>query len=679
MKFLFMMLCAICAATTHAKEVHYSLNVDYKTVNFSGKNARAMAINNTIPGPVLTFNEGDEAIISVTNLTNDEASIHWHGLLLPQPQDGVPYLTYFPIKAGSSFEYRFTLKHAGTYWYHSHTKIDEQRGQYGAIVVLPANNTAPKYDHDVVVQLSDWTDEDPYQVLKNLKKDGDWYAHKKQSVASIQGYLKHSSLAAWMSNRWQRMEGMDVSDVGYDAFLANGKTLLNLLPNAKAADVVRVRLINSGASSYFNIEQNNGRFTVIAADGLDVIPVDVESLQMGMAETYDLLITIPEQGAFEFAANNIDGTGGVKVTLGLGNATPSPNPKRPNIFEKMMDHDAHQGHNMSPSIAKSSNHNAHQHHQMHQPTTPQIAKKLDYTMLKTPHPVKYVGKRQDVTLTLTGDMRSYNWSFNNVALSKADKIKVDRGNVVRFHFNNESMMHHPLHLHGHFFKVISGNGDYDVLKHTVDVGPMASVTIEFSANEEKDWFFHCHNLYHAKTGMARVVRYSDYQGNPALDMAKMQSNMIRDDDWYYRADVDLFTNHINAKYRLSNSTYALLLASEFYKDDINNHEIHLEFKQSTWFSYFVGSEYSDHSDFMVGVKYVTSFDIETTWWVNDHGEFHMEAETDFQLTPTIGLDLSVSTDNQWSTTLSYRSSPHWSIGINANETSGVGLGLSVTF
>lgn len=254
MKLLVALLGALLVTPIWAKDVHYELNIDHKTVNFTGQEVQAMAINNSIPGPVLEFTEGDTAFIKVINHTTDEASIHWHGLLLPQEQDGVPYLTYFPIEAGATFEYQFELKHAGTYWYHSHTRIDEQKGQYGAIVVHPKDEYQDKFEHDVVVQLSDWTDEDPIDVLKNLKKDGDWYAYKKNSVISIKGYLENSNLDAWLTNRWQRMEGMDVSDVGYDAFLVNGQTSLKLLPEAKAGDRVRVRLINSGASSYFDIQ-----------------------------------------------------------------------------------------------------------------------------------------------------------------------------------------------------------------------------------------------------------------------------------------------------------------------------------------------------------------------------------------------------------------------------------------
>lgn len=679
MKIIFLCLGIALSTLAHAKEVHYELNIDYKAVNFSGEQAQAMAINDSIPAPVLEFTQGDTAVIQVSNHTDYEASIHWHGLLLPQEQDGVPYLTFFPIKPGETFEYRFDLTHAGTYWYHSHTRIDEQRGQYGTIIVHPKDGYAESTDYDVVVQLSDWTDENPLDVLKNLKKDGDWYAYKKDSVISIKGYLKNSNLNAWLSNRWQRMEGMDVSDVAYDAFLANGETKLQLVPTAKAGDRVRVRLINSGASTYFDIQQKSGAFEVIAADGVDVQPIKVNEIRMGMAETYDLIITIPESGAYEFAANSIDGSGGVRVTLGSGQATPSPNPARPNLFAKMAHGQDHSMHEMDEQNmeAKHLNHHDHQVMDAQQNT---VAGKLNYKMLKTRQAVSYQGELQEFTLTLTGDMESYNWSFNNTPLSEADAIKIDRGKTVRFHFKNESMMHHPLHLHGHFFKVVSGNGDYDVLKHTVDVPPMGNITIEFAANAEKDWLFHCHNLYHAKTGMARVVRYSDYEGKPEFVQAKMQSNEIMDSDWYRRIDIHLFSNHAEAGFRYNNAkhTFEFEAARHFSEEDELSG--HYNYKASRWLQYFVGAERKHaKNELLAGLKYVLPFSIDSSLWLSSNGEIHAEVETEFQLTERLGLELSTSSESEWEANLEYRSSPYWSIGFNANQTSGFGIGISAAF
>jgi len=763
MRTLLTAILLMAAFVVHSADVKHQLTIDYKTVDYTGKPVQAMAINNTIPGPVLTFTQGDIAVINVTNNTDGDTSIHWHGLLLPQEQDGVPYLTMFPIAAGESFKYRFELKHAGTYWYHSHSKIDEQRGQYGAIVVHPKAGYQDQFDHDVVVQLSDWTDQDPVDVLKNLKMDGDWYAHKKKSVISLQGYLENSDLSAWLSNRWQRMEGMDVSDVGYDAFLANGAESLTLLPHAKVGDKVRVRLINSGASSIFDVVQNAGPFEIVAADGVDVTPIKIEKFRIAMAETYDFIVSIPPSGAFEFAANNIDGTGGVRVTLGSGQSTPSPTPIKPNLFKSMVhsnhqmmtstkqpaasshqqhamttpkqpeasahqhhamttpkqpEASAHQHHTMTtPKQPEASDHqhhtmttpkqpaaSDHQHHtmttpkqpeasahQQHTMTTPkqmmmhgelqQTEKVLEYDMLKSRSPVKHNGELQEFTLELTGNMDSYNWSFNNIALSQADVIKIDRGKVVRFHFVNKTMMNHPMHLHGHFFKVLSGNGDYDVIKHTVNVPPMGSVTIEFEANEYKDWLFHCHNLYHAKTGMARVVRYSDYQGNPDFVKAKANSDEIMDFDWYNRSDISVFNHHTMANVRYSNSQHSWQFKLEHHFDEQQTeYQVHYNYKQSRWLDYYLGVERKEgENELQLGVKYELPFSIATTTWLNQDGEINLEADTEFQLTPTLGLALGASTESEWEVQLEYRTSPSWSIAINANDESGLGIGLTATF
>lgn len=536
-------------------------------------------------------------------------------------------------------------------------------------------------------------------------------------MISIKGYLQNSNLDAWLSNRWQRMEGMDVSDVGYDAFLANGQTSLELVPTAKAGDRVRVRIVNSGASSYFDIQQNSGAFEIVAADGVDVQPVTVNEFRMGMAETYDVIVTIPDSGVYQFAANSMDGTGGVKVTLGSGNSGSSPDPVRPNVFAKMSHGNDHQGHSQQeqaeqpeqhkskepqgedhamhamhsmPKMAQeppmSSQHqsheNNHNHHQMMEMDSEPDAQKLDYSLLKVRQPVTYDGELREFTLKLTGDMESYNWSFNNTPLSAADVIKINRGEVVRFRFQNESMMHHPLHLHGHFFKVISGNGEYDVLKHTVDVPPMGNVTIEFAANEYKDWFFHCHNLYHAKTGMARVVRYSDYSGNPDFVKAKMQSNEIMDFDWYGRTDLALFSSHAEVMYRYSNAKHIVEFEGVKHFSDESELELaaHYNYKLSRWLRSFIGvRRMDDENEILLGFKYVLPFNIDTELWITNEGKINAELETEFQLTERIGIELSTSTESEWDATLEYRSSPSWSVAINANQTSGVGVGLTATF
>lgn len=672
MRYWISIIVLLFTQTGFATERFYELTIDTLTVNFSGKPAEAMAINQSIPGPKLTFNVGDIAVITVNNQLSTDASIHWHGLLLPQDQDGVPYITYLPIKSGESFTYRFPITHKGTYWYHSHTNIDEQRGQYGSIVIHPKDERELNYDYDEVIQLSDWTDEDPLQVLKNLKKSGHWYAHKKKSVISLKGYLQRRRFDAWLANRWQRMEGMDVSDVAYDAFLANGKKHLRILPEAKAGEKVRFRLINSAASSYFTLEQAAAPFTVIAADGVDVQPVKVESIRMGMAETYDVLVTIPPSGGLDIHANNIDGTGYAKISIGSGNRAAAPLPQKPDLYQ-VMNHNnhntGHKGHNMTRM------HRHEGHHDMPE-------KLLSYSLLKTQKAVIHKGPLKIVQLDLTGDMEAYNWSFNNKILSDSDKITVNKGEVVRFVFNNTTMMRHPLHLHGHFFKVLSGNGDYDVLKHTVDVGPKEVVTIEFAANEDKDWLFHCHNLYHAKTGMARVLRYSDYSGNSDFSKAFRTSADIKDTDWYSRTDMKVYSDYAMTKFRYGNYRYTTVMAAERSEWSETEGELIILKRVNRWTQLYIAGEF-EHSDtdweYKLGFSYHAPFNIELNGWLNNNEEIHLAIETEFQLTEHWELGLEADTEGDYSAFFEWRNSPDYSIGIGKTKDSDFGVGLSVTF
>ena len=672
---LFLSLCS----AAYSADKHYTLNIAEAEINISGKTATAMLINGSLPGPVLEFTEGDTAHITVNNALASDASIHWHGLLLPQDQDGVPYVTYMPIPAGGSFTYQFELSHAGTYWYHSHTNIDEQRGQYGAIVVLPKRPRDIHYDYDYVVQLSDWSDEDPAQILKNLKKDGDWYAAKKDSVVSLSGYAQRDALPAWLSNRWQRMEGMDVSDVGYDAFLANGKQQLHLFPNAKPGEVVRLRFINSAASSYFRIQQLNTPFTVIAADGLDVEPIDVKAFPMGMAETYDVLITIPDSGGAVIAANNIDGTGSAIIAVGSELNLAAPSLDTPDLYTAM-DHSSHGEHGQMMDHSMHSEMNHSQHKMPMRTSEPVIHELLSYELLRPLKPVKYKGIPRVVKLDVTGDMESYTWSFNGKTMTMADAIKISRGEVVRFVFNNTTMMHHPLHLHGHFFKVISGNGDYDVLKHTVDVPPMGRVEIEFFADADKDWLFHCHNLYHAKTGMARIVRYDDYNGNPAFMAAKKASKDIKDDDFYHKAEWGLYTSGATITAEASNIHYRF--SAEIERADWAETEVTLSAakKLSVSKQVYVGLEQERDERietlWRTGVQFRLPFLLDGDLWVNEEGDVDFMLVSEFRLNKNLMLDLEADTRQQWHAGLAWQVSPLFSWRLLGSDTMLAGVGFS---
>jgi FtsP/CotA-like multicopper oxidase with cupredoxin domain len=266
----------VFANNAQAKLIKYNFDIDTKSVNFTGKNVDAISVNNQIPGPTIEATVGDILEVTFNNKMNQETSIHWHGVLLPNDQDGVPHLTTKPIAPHSSFTYKYQITHSGTYWYHSHTGLQEQRGAYGSLVFHPKNGELIKTDRDDVVVLSDWTNENPDQVLANLKKDGDYYALKKHSVQSWDRVFKNGTPA--LKNRLKssstRMGPMDLSDVGYDAFLANGQTESSL--EAKPGETVRIRLINAGASSYFNVEFAGEAMIIVAADGIDVEPLKVK-------------------------------------------------------------------------------------------------------------------------------------------------------------------------------------------------------------------------------------------------------------------------------------------------------------------------------------------------------------------------------------------------------------------
>ena len=410
---LFLVLALVCSGA-RAEQVHYQLDIRHGPVTAAGETSTGMLVNGSYPGPVLRFTEGDTARIRVINHTELDTSVHWHGLLLPPEQDGVPYMSSLPIGPGESFDYTFPLKHAGTYWYHSHTDLQEQRGVHGGIVVFPRDKRFA-YDHEAVLVLQDWTHEDPKDVLANLKKDGHYYALKKGSVVSIAGFLERNAMPVWWQNRWRRMEGMDVADVAYDAFFVNGESELAVLPEALPGERIRLRFINAGASSYFLLHSSALEMEVVSADGLDVQPVKVDEILVGMAETYDVIVTVPAEGAAELRATAQDGSGFASVFIGSGERVVAEAMTPPDLYAPHAEH--HAGH-----------HTMQGHHGMqgHHHDGP---RRLSYADLHSLDGDRYRGEgdAREIILRLTGDMETYNWSFNDLPLSRADKILVSRG------------------------------------------------------------------------------------------------------------------------------------------------------------------------------------------------------------------------------------------------------------
>ncbi len=502
------LLCALLlAAMLHAADrspVTYSLDIATTMLTPAGTPREALTINGGIPGPVLRFREGDMADILVRNrLTDEDTSIHWHGLLVPNSEDGVPYTTTPPIKPGQERRFRFRLTHAGTYWYHSHTGLQEQRGVYGAIVIEPTVPTI-SVDRDEVLVLSDWTDESPTEVMRTLMRGSDWYAIRKGTAQSILGAAEAGHLSDYLARERARLPPMDVSDVAYDAFLVNGKRQAEL--PAKPGERVRLRIINAGASTYFYVHSATGPLTIISADGNDVHPIQQHRLLIGMAETYDLLYTVPGSGSWELRATAQDGSGHTSIFIGdgarLGAEPMAPiNPYSMNqSMAAILDQLDGSG-SLSDAEALAA--------ESPRPLPPyERLRALQPTSLPANAPVR------TIDLHLTGDMVRYIWSINGKTIGEDSTIPIRRGEVLRLVLINDTMMHHPMHLHGHFFRLLMGGEsppDLAPLKHTVDVPPMSRRTIEFLANEDKDWLFHCHLLYHHKNGMAKIFSY-DGQG-----------------------------------------------------------------------------------------------------------------------------------------------------------------------
>lgn len=603
--FLFALLLLGFSVLTHAETVKYELFIEKIPKNMSGKvqSDFALTVNGSIPGPTLEFTEGDEAEIVVHNklLGKEEVSIHWHGLLLPPEMDGVPYVNTPPIFPGKSHTFKFKIRQHGTYWYHSHTRLQEQKGVYGAFIIHPKKPTL-KVDKDIVVVLSDWTDENPDRVIKNLRKDGDYYLYKKKSVRSYWGALNENSLIPHLSNEWDRMGGMDLSDVGYDAFLFNGKRD-SQLGNLKKGQTARVRVINAAASSYFYLSLGDQLMNVVSADGMDVVPTKAKEIFIGMAETYDFLFSPPDDRNYQFKATVQDVTGFASGFIGneAGVRVEAPRKPYPNLYEEMnhgAGHGAHENHGGAEHLghADHSSHLSHASHAGHDHSAhlnkETIIESLTVDNLKSPVSTKIskFSKIHELELRLGGDMERYVWHINGKAIHEDTYIDINENDLVRFKFVNLTMMHHPMHLHGHFFRVLNDKGDFAPLKHTVDVGPHSERTIEFFANEPGQWMLHCHNLYHMKTGMGRVIRYTSYK--PPVELSEHAAHDPHlHDHGYFKGSALLATNvwGLNFTRLKTHHEFEVGIASKGYK----NTE-HLE--ASALFRRFV----SNYSHFFVG-------------------------------------------------------------------------------
>ena len=592
----------IFTTTSYAQKiVRYDLYVRDTIVNFSGKTKRAIAVNGQIPMPTLTFTEGDTAEIYVHNELNEETSLHWHGLFLPNKEDGVPNLTQMPIKPHTTHLYKFPIIQHGTHWYHSHSGLQEQIGMYGNFVMLkkPDDKNFRNGIDDlptIPIVLSEWTDYSPNNVHRMLHNATDWFAIKKGTTQSYGEAIKQGYFKTKVTNEWKRMNAMDVSDVYYEKFLINGKNE-SQLSQFKAGDKVRLRISNGGASTYFWLNYAGGKITVVANDGNDVEPVEVDRLIVAVSETYDVIVTIPEDKSYEFLVTSEDRTKSASLFLGAGNqvkAKPMPKlkyfegMKMMNGMMKMNGDLDDMGMSMSlnqmdmnvvmyPEITGEAEAKKHdmknmemgdiKGHEMKMDESQYNSNKLsdivtlNYAMLKSPTitnlpkdaPVK------ELRFELSGNMNRYVWSLDNKVVSEADKILIKKGKNVRIVLYNGSMMRHPMHLHGHDFRLLNGQGDYSPLKNIVDIMPMETDTLEFNANVEGDWFFHCHILYHMMSGMGRVFTYENQAANPLIPNPKLAQRKLFADDrkFHFMAENDFATNGNDGMLMLQNTRWSI--------------------------------------------------------------------------------------------------------------------------
>jgi FtsP/CotA-like multicopper oxidase with cupredoxin domain len=650
----------------------YNLVINYQTVNLTGRDVEAMTINGSIPGPTLRFKVGDIARIHVRNEMDVETSIHWHGILLPNLQDGVPYLTTPPILPGTTYTYEFPIKHSGTYWYHSHTGLQEQRGVYGSIV-FESEEPVAVADFDHVVVISDWTDENPNEVLRTLKSGNDYYSLKKGSMQSLLGAARADAFRDVLKRSWMRMPPMDISDVAYDRFLINGKT--SSVFEADPGQSVRLRIINAAASSYFYLQYAGGDMKVISADGVDVQPVDIDRFLIAVAETYDVIITVPEKGAYEFRATAQDSSGHTSLFIGKGEKVTAPHVPKPDLY-KMHSSD----HKMEGSAMKGMDHGKMSMKMpMNERPMPPYDKlgSLHSTALSKEYPVR------EIRLELTGDMERYVWSMNGKTLNEADMIRIRKGENVRFIMVNKTMMHHPMHLHGHFFRVVNKHGDYSPLKHTFDVPPLGMQAIEFYADEEKDWFFHCHVLYHLKAGMARIVRYEDSDLDPQI--ARIRKSLFKE-HWYFWADASFLTQMTEGRLVAANTRNTLSAAWEAGWDEDYEAVLTYERYFNRFFKAFAGGVLTDGEQDhrgIIGVRYLLPLLFESALWVDTEGDFRVTLENEIQLTDRLyafgEFQYDTESDEEWAAGAGLTLSRHFSIvGQYHSEYKG-GAGIQIRF
>ena len=508
----------------------FNLSIGETLMNFTGSPEVALTINGSVPGPLLRWREGDTVTLRVRNTLDQDTSIHWHGIILPANMDGVPGLSFHGIGPGETYTYTFTVKQAGTYWYHSHSGFQEQRGIYGPLVVDPSGPDPIASDREHVILLSDWTDESPERIFARLKKQSDYYNFNQLTLGDFFKDVRRQGLKRTLAGRkaWgdMRMNPTDLADVGGSTYthLMNGVT-----PNGnwtglfESGERVRLRFINGSAMTYFDVRIPGLKMTVVAADGLRVHPVSVDEFRIATAETFDVIVEPSGQDAFTIFAQAMDRTahaaGTLAVRAGLKASVPSLDP-RPLLTMADMGHDmsAHAGHDMPPlPHPPTEKGNPLIDMQTMMPASklddPGIGLRDNGRRVLTYSDLRSIAADPDgrdpartIELHLTGHMAKFAWSFDGVKFADAEPLRLKYGERLRIVLVNDTMMTHPIHLHGMWSDLEDDSGQFQVRKHTVDMPPGTKRSYRVTADALGRWAYHCHLLFHMEAGMFREVR-----------------------------------------------------------------------------------------------------------------------------------------------------------------------------
>ncbi len=817
LRFIALAFVALAAVphTLTAKEVKVDLTIARQQINITGKNVTAMTVNGGIPGPTLRFTEGDTAVINVHNAMDTATSIHWHGMLVPPEMDGVPFISFPGIAAGATFTYRFPIRQSGTYWYHSHTMLQEQRGVFGSIVIQPKQRDhSAEIDH--VVVLSDWTNKNPHEILRNLRRGSEYPGIEKHTAQSLLGAAKTGKLGDWFGREAMRMPAMDLADVAYDAFLVNGK-LEESLP-AKPGSTVRLRVIDGSSSTFFHLTYAGGPMTLVEVDGQPVAPLQMKiPLLIGVAETYDILVKVPANGSYELRSTAQDGSGHSSLWIGNGEKHPVEDMPKPFVYDTMMGFNARNSVALTPAGTmgmadrevdagkfdspgmhmEGMNHGApmkmkmamqgmdqeamadmempntempdaaapriahskrdhdekginqgkmdHDEKAMDHSKTDHKAMAMDHSTMSGMNDMQDTGvkhnpaawydfllrddaarapllatdsamskvrpfapykklraikdtsypasaPRREFRLTLDGDMNRYVWTINNKPIQPGDDLHIRQGEVVRFIMINRTMMHHPMHLHGHFFRVLNGQGKRSPLKHTVDVEPMSTTVIEFMADVPGDWFFHCHLLYHMMSGMARIVEYEGF--TPAPETVAVRDRIYQEaNPWFFYGYADILSSETQGVLTFSDLLNVVSLEWEAGWQNIDGPRWEGDLTYGRYFNRFTtvfAGVYAEGSNSdseveraVAGISYLLPGNFRSRAWIDSDGGARVTLDREIILTPRLGIfgEVEYDTHDHWSSQagLSYIIGQYLSATTLWDSDYGFGAGITLRF